>query len=265
MPGRSRGGAARADRTAGAVRPGGHRLRGASRASWWRSWARRARARRRRPTCCRGCTTSTRAPSRSTAWTCGRSPSPAWARSSAWSPRRRTSSTPASATTCATPRPDATDAELEAAARAGRHPRAHHGTARGLRHDRRRARLQAVGRREAAHRASPACCSRTPASSSSTRRPPPSTRSASGSSRPPSTAPWPAARRWPSPTASRRSCAADLILVYERGRIVERGTHRELLAHGGLYAQLYHEQFLSAAAQKDDGRGTATEAAGAVA
>ncbi len=59
--------------------------------------------------------------------------------------------------------------------------------------------------------------------------------------------------------------AADLILVYQRGRIVERGTHRQLLAHGGLYAQLYHEQFLSAAAHKDDGRGTATEAAGAVA
>jgi len=37
--------------------------------------------------------------------------------------------------------------------------------------------------------------------------------------------------------------AADQIVVVERGAIVERGRHQELLAAGGLYARLYHEQF----------------------
>ncbi|MEU8205803.1 ABC transporter ATP-binding protein [Streptosporangium sp. NPDC049046] len=36
---------------------------------------------------------------------------------------------------------------------------------------------------------------------------------------------------------------ADLILVVEDGRIVERGTHAGLLAAGGRYAQLYRTQF----------------------
>lgn len=37
--------------------------------------------------------------------------------------------------------------------------------------------------------------------------------------------------------------AADLILVVEAGRIVERGTHDDLLADGGRYAELYRTQF----------------------
>ncbi len=36
---------------------------------------------------------------------------------------------------------------------------------------------------------------------------------------------------------------ADQILVYDSGRIVERGTHASLLEQGGLYARLYQEQF----------------------
>jgi ATP-binding cassette subfamily B protein len=36
---------------------------------------------------------------------------------------------------------------------------------------------------------------------------------------------------------------ADCLLVVDSGRIVERGTHRELLAAGGLYADLYETQF----------------------
>ncbi len=37
--------------------------------------------------------------------------------------------------------------------------------------------------------------------------------------------------------------AADVILVLDRGRLVEQGTHAELLARGGLYARLFETQF----------------------
>ncbi|WP_406407508.1 ABC transporter ATP-binding protein/permease [Streptomyces halstedii] len=44
--------------------------------------------------------------------------------------------------------------------------------------------------------------------------------------------------------------AADLILVVEAGRIAERGTHDELLAAGGRYAQLYRTQFARPGSQE---------------
>ena len=46
---------------------------------------------------------------------------------------------------------------------------------------------------------------------------------------------------------------ADRILVMDQGRIAERGTHRELLARGGLYAQLYEAQFQEQEAPADVG------------
>jgi ATP-binding cassette subfamily B protein/subfamily B ATP-binding cassette protein MsbA len=43
---------------------------------------------------------------------------------------------------------------------------------------------------------------------------------------------------------------ADLILVVDGGRVVERGTHDDLLAAGGLYADLYRRQFRDPVAKK---------------
>ncbi|MEU1348232.1 ABC transporter ATP-binding protein [Streptomyces sp. NPDC005775] len=47
--------------------------------------------------------------------------------------------------------------------------------------------------------------------------------------------------------------AADLILVVEEGRVVERGTHTELLAAGGRYEELYRTQFASPEAGETQG------------
>lgn len=46
--------------------------------------------------------------------------------------------------------------------------------------------------------------------------------------------------------------SADIILVVDKGEIVERGTHEELLELGGLYAKLYNEQFSKGAWEEEE-------------
>jgi ATP-binding cassette subfamily B protein len=47
--------------------------------------------------------------------------------------------------------------------------------------------------------------------------------------------------------------AADVIFVVEAGRIVERGTHAELLRSGGVYSKLFAEQLAAAEIPELDG------------
>ena len=53
----------------------------------------------------------------------------------------------------------------------------------------------------------------------------------------------PAARRWSSRTAWRRCCVPTASSCWTHGRIVDIGSHAELVARGGLYARLAAMQF----------------------
>ncbi|MGH1565559.1 ABC transporter ATP-binding protein [Mumia sp. DW29H23] len=53
---------------------------------------------------------------------------------------------------------------------------------------------------------------------------------------------------------------ADLILVLSEGRVVESGTHAELLAAGGTYGDLYRTQFAADAARRDEDATASTAA-----
>ena len=213
------------------------------RASSPRSSARPARARPPSPSWSPGCTTRTTARCASAATTSATS---RWTRCttwSAWSPRTRTCSTTRSAPTCCTRGPAATEAELVEACGAaqiwdlisvlpdgldtivgdrgyrlsgGEKQRRRPGPAaaegpvhRGARRGDRAPGLGVGGRRAAG----------------------PEGRAAR------------AGPRWSSRTGCPPIREADQILVIEAGQVAERGTHEELLAAGGLYAELYQTQF----------------------
>jgi ATP-binding cassette subfamily B multidrug efflux pump len=56
--------------------------------------------------------------------------------------------------------------------------------------------------------------------------------------------------------------AMDRLVVLDKGRIVEQGDHRSLLAHGGLYARLWAHQSGGFLGEEDDDEPALATAAG---
>ena len=54
--------------------------------------------------------------------------------------------------------------------------------------------------------------------------------------------------------------AMDRLIVMDKGRIVEQGTHRELLARGGIYARLWEHQSGGFLGEEADEEATAEDA-----
>ena len=140
-------------------------------------------------------------------------------------------------------RPSATEAELDRGVPGGADLGPDLGAARRPRHDRGRPRLPAVRRGEAAGRPGPAAAEG--AVDRGARRGDRAPGLRVGGRRPAGARRVALRGRTSLVIAHRLSTVrdADQILVIEAGQVVERGTHEDLLAADGLYAELYHTQF----------------------
>ncbi len=139
-------------------------------------------------------------------------------------------------------RPDATDEEVVRGGAAGADRQLHQDAAAGLSYHGGRARLEAFRRREAArrHRAHHPQEAADPDARRSDERASTATRKRKSRTR--STAWRATGPRSSSRIGCRPSCMPISIIVLDKGRLVEQGSHAELIAKNGLYASLWDRQ-----------------------